>query len=150
MRADSRMANTSTRVPGLLSWQDVERYQSLDPQNGRLRWLIDDLEDRRAFELLWVPPSMHYYDTGSVYEITRSSRLHQAPDLLRLAGGTEGRLVAGQLRIRAPRLCEPRTTVTRSITDGVVASGSRSAPSERTAAESPWRARPQAPVAPPR
>ena len=54
--------------PGLLSWQDVERYQSLDPQNGRLRWLIDDLEDRRAFELLWVPPSMRYYDTGSVYE----------------------------------------------------------------------------------
>ena len=54
--------------PGLLSWEDVERYQRLDPQNGRLRWLIDDLEDRRAFELLWVPPSIRYYDTGSVYE----------------------------------------------------------------------------------
>ena len=54
--------------PGLLSWEDVERYQSVDPQNGRLRWLIKDLEDSRAFELLWVPPSIRYYDTGSVYE----------------------------------------------------------------------------------
>ena len=54
--------------PGLLSWADVERYQRVDPQNGRLRWLIDDLECHRAFELLWVPPSFRYYDTGSVYD----------------------------------------------------------------------------------
>ena len=54
--------------PGLLSWEEVERYQRVDPQNGRLRWLLDDLERRRAFDLLWVPPSIRYYDTGSVYE----------------------------------------------------------------------------------
>ena len=60
--------------PGLLSWEDVESYQRLDPQNGRLRWLIDDLECRRAFDLLWVPPSMRYYDTGSVYESPEARR----------------------------------------------------------------------------
>lgn len=54
--------------PGLLNWDDIEAYQQIDPQNGRLRWLIDDLERQRAFELLWVPPSMRYYDAGSVYE----------------------------------------------------------------------------------
>ena len=54
--------------PGLLSWDDVEAYRRVDPQNGRLRWLLNDLERRRAFELLWIPPSMRYYDTGSVYE----------------------------------------------------------------------------------
>lgn len=54
--------------PGLLSWDDVEEYRQIDPQNARLRWLLDDLERRRAFELLWVPASMRYYDTGSVYE----------------------------------------------------------------------------------
>lgn len=54
--------------PGLLSWDDVEAYQSIDPQNGRLRWLIDDLNRHRAFELLWIPPSLRYYETGSVYE----------------------------------------------------------------------------------
>ena len=54
--------------PGLLNWEDVERYRRVDPQNGRLRWLLDDLEGCRAFDLLWVPPSIRYYDTGSVYE----------------------------------------------------------------------------------
>lgn len=54
--------------PGLLDWEDVDRYAEVDPQNGRLRWLLEDLESRRAFELLWVPPSLRYYDTGSVYE----------------------------------------------------------------------------------
>ncbi len=54
--------------PGLLDWQDVERYREIDPQNGRLRWLLGDLDAHRAFELLWLPPSIRYYDTGSVYE----------------------------------------------------------------------------------
>ncbi len=60
--------------PGLLSWSDVESYQRVDSQNGRLRWLIDDLERHRAFELLWVPPSIRYYDTGSVYESPEARR----------------------------------------------------------------------------
>ena len=59
--------------PGLLSWDDVEDYRRIDPQNARLRWLLDDLERRRAFELLWVPASMRYYDTGSVYESPEAS-----------------------------------------------------------------------------
>ena len=54
--------------PGLLSWDDVEAYRKIDPQNGRLRWLLDGLEHHRAFELLWIPPSMRYYETGSAYE----------------------------------------------------------------------------------
>ena len=59
--------------PGLLSWDDIEAYRRIDPQNARLRWLLDDLERRRAFELLWVPASMRYYDTGSVYESPEAS-----------------------------------------------------------------------------
>ena len=54
--------------PGLLNWADIEAYELIDPQNGRLRWLLNDLEGHRAFELLWIPPSLRYYDTGSVYE----------------------------------------------------------------------------------
>ncbi len=68
--ADGRLADEGRLDPGpgLLSWEDVEAYQRIDPQNGRLRWLLEDLERHRAFELLWVPPSLRYYDTGSVYE----------------------------------------------------------------------------------
>ncbi len=54
--------------PGLLSWEDVEAYEAVDPQNGRLRWLLEDLDHHRAFDLLWMPPSLRYYDTDSVYE----------------------------------------------------------------------------------
>ena len=59
--------------PGLLSWGDVEAYRHVDPQNGRLRWLMDDLESHRSFELLWIPPSIRYYDTGSVYESSEAA-----------------------------------------------------------------------------
>jgi hypothetical protein len=54
--------------PGLLNWHDIETYERVDPQNARLRWLLEELADQRAFELLWVPASMRYYDAGSVYE----------------------------------------------------------------------------------
>jgi hypothetical protein len=60
--------------PGLLSWDDVEEYRRIDPQNGRLRWLLDDLECSHAFELLWIPPSMRYYDTESVYEAPEAAQ----------------------------------------------------------------------------
>ncbi len=68
--ADGRLADEDRLDPGpgLLSWEDVEAYRRIDPQNGRLRWLLEDLERHRAFEMLWVPPSLRYYDTGSVYE----------------------------------------------------------------------------------
>jgi hypothetical protein len=61
--------------PGLLSWADVEAYRSVDPQNGRLRWLLEDLERQHAFELLWMPPSLRYYDTGAVYEESEAASL---------------------------------------------------------------------------
>lgn len=54
--------------PGLLDWDGVDAYQPLDPENGRLRWLLDDLRAHNAFDLLWIPPSMRYYDAGTVYE----------------------------------------------------------------------------------
>ena len=68
--ADGRFAHDAglNPGPGLLNWDDVEAYRHIDPQNGRLRWLLDDLQRHRAFELLWIPPSLRYYDTGSVYE----------------------------------------------------------------------------------
>lgn len=56
--------------PGLLDWNEIEQYEELDPQNGRLRWLIDDLRAHDAFDLLWIPPSLRYYDAGTVYEGT--------------------------------------------------------------------------------
>lgn len=54
--------------PGLLDWSTVTNYQPVDAQNARLRWLIEDLHSHHAFDLLWIPPSLRYYDSGSIYE----------------------------------------------------------------------------------
>jgi len=58
--------------PGLLDWDDVDSYEELDPQNGRLRWLIDDLKAHHAFEMLWMPPSLPYYKADTIYEDDKS------------------------------------------------------------------------------
>jgi hypothetical protein len=46
---------------GLLSRDEIERYRRLDPANARLRSLHHDLIQRGAWQLLWVPPSLPYY-----------------------------------------------------------------------------------------
>ena len=63
-----RLPELAEPGPGLLDWDAVARYGAINPQNARLRWLIDDLRRHRAFELLWIPASLPYYSTGSVYE----------------------------------------------------------------------------------
>ena len=57
-----------TPGPGLLDWSTVANYRPVDAQNARLRWLIEDLHSHQAFDLLWIPPSLRYYDSGSIYE----------------------------------------------------------------------------------
>ena len=57
-----------TPGPGLLDWTTIANYRPVDAQNARLRWLIEDLHSHNAFDLLWIPPSLRYYDSGSVYE----------------------------------------------------------------------------------
>ncbi len=46
---------------GLLSREEIEKYQRIDPANARLRSLYDDLIGRKAWRLLWIPPSLPYY-----------------------------------------------------------------------------------------
>jgi hypothetical protein len=46
---------------GWLDRLDLERYRSLDPSNARLRCLSRDTIERGACRLLWIPPSLPYY-----------------------------------------------------------------------------------------
>ena len=78
--------------PGLLNWDDVEAYDSEStPRTLGCDGLSRTLQRQRAFELLWVPPSMRYYDAGSVYESPEAVRVHEAADLLGLDGRPQGR-----------------------------------------------------------
>lgn len=45
----------------MLSWQNIQSYQPLDPANARLRALLQDTVDTGSWRLLWLPPSLPYY-----------------------------------------------------------------------------------------
>lgn len=51
----------------MLNREEIERYQKLDPANARLRALHGDTIQRGAWRLLWVPPSLPYYEPGGAY-----------------------------------------------------------------------------------
>ncbi|MGH2556298.1 MAG: C-terminal helicase domain-containing protein [Actinomycetota bacterium] len=50
-----------------LPWDLVERYADLDPANPRLRALLAETIERGAWRLLWIPPSIPYYEPGGAY-----------------------------------------------------------------------------------
>lgn len=52
---------------GLLNWEDIEAYRPIPLASARLRWLLGELQRQKAFELLWVPPSMPYYELAGAY-----------------------------------------------------------------------------------
>ncbi len=54
---------------GLLSLkrQDVEAYKRIDPGNSRLRSLLDDTVGKGLASLLWLPPSVPYYEPAGVH-----------------------------------------------------------------------------------
>ncbi|MGE5550803.1 MAG: helicase-related protein [Bacteroidota bacterium] len=52
----------------MLPWEMVETYSRIDPGNAKLRTLMGQKVDTGAWRLLWLPPSMPYYETpGSPY-----------------------------------------------------------------------------------
>lgn len=51
----------------LLPWQDVTAYAKIDPGNARLRSLFADVIESGAWQLLWIPPSLNYYQPAGVY-----------------------------------------------------------------------------------
>jgi hypothetical protein len=48
----------------LLPWDDIETYDEVDPGNARLRSLFSGTIGVNAWKLLWLPPSLPYYDLG--------------------------------------------------------------------------------------
>ena len=48
----------------LLPWKDIEAYDEIGPGNARLRSLFSGTIGTNAWKLLWLPPSLSYYDLG--------------------------------------------------------------------------------------
>jgi hypothetical protein len=51
----------------LLQPDEVEQYATIPAQNGRLRQLLADTIDSGAWKLLWIPPSLPYYQLGGAF-----------------------------------------------------------------------------------
>jgi hypothetical protein len=48
----------------LLNWREINSYQRVDPTNAKLRTLIEQTIGREAWKLLWIPPSLPYYEVS--------------------------------------------------------------------------------------
>ncbi len=45
----------------LLPWEAMRKYQKVDPCNAKLRALLANTIEKKAWQLLWIPPSLPYY-----------------------------------------------------------------------------------------
>ena len=54
-------------APALLSREEIEKYRKLDAGNARLRALHEDTIQRGAWRLLWMPPSLPYYEPSGSF-----------------------------------------------------------------------------------
>jgi hypothetical protein len=74
--SDSELTETLGKFPELmLSWDDVERYAELDPANARLRALLSDTIGAAMWRLLWLPPSLPYYELKGPFEAQNAGDL---------------------------------------------------------------------------
>lgn len=51
----------------LLPWHEIVAYAEIDPGNARLRSLLADTIGHGTWQLLWIPPSLPYYQPAGVY-----------------------------------------------------------------------------------
>ena len=64
----SHLANViSTSSNLLLSRQEFSTYAKVDPCNARLRGLLADTIGVGSWKLLWIPPSLTYYQLGGAF-----------------------------------------------------------------------------------
>jgi hypothetical protein len=36
----------------------INKFKEVEPRNSRLRWMLDDLDEAGAFDVLWIPPAL--------------------------------------------------------------------------------------------
>ncbi|QEG27767.1 ATP-dependent helicase HepA [Gemmata obscuriglobus] len=72
---EETLAGILSETPDLLlSWKDVSAYQAVDPGHAGLRKLAAETVGAGAWELLWVPPSLPYYQPAGAFAGERAGR----------------------------------------------------------------------------
>ena len=73
LREGDRTLAKALRGRQPLTLAALDGYKKIDPLNGRLRWLVDDLAKDNAFDLLWIPPAMPQTTLSANFDQARSS-----------------------------------------------------------------------------
>ncbi|MGE0441440.1 MAG: helicase-related protein [Gemmatimonadales bacterium] len=60
-------ALVESRLPLVLPWESMTRYERIDPGNARMRWLVERTVGSGAWRLLWVRPSRPWYRLGGAF-----------------------------------------------------------------------------------
>jgi hypothetical protein len=66
-RSGRRSFEELIRDQRLLGWGEAESYRKIDPENARLRSLISEMLDAGSWRLLWIPPSLPYYELSAPF-----------------------------------------------------------------------------------
>ena len=73
--AAPKVASILNSTPDLLlSSKDIQSYRDIDPANTRMRWLVKDMIDNETWRLLWLSPSLPYYEPGGSFADERARR----------------------------------------------------------------------------
>jgi hypothetical protein len=45
----------------------IDSFKNVDPRNSRLRWMLNDLDEAGAFDVLWIPPALPQTELSGSY-----------------------------------------------------------------------------------
>lgn len=91
----------SAAASGLLSSPDTAAFKRLDPAHGRMRWLMENAFDGNLWKLLWLPPTLPYYELDDPFH--EAAKLSPTKSLLFSAWRVVPRVVAAILSHEAER-----------------------------------------------
>jgi hypothetical protein len=90
-------------VPGLLlDWRSLTAYRAVDPGNVRLRTLLNTTIGKGTWQLLWIPPSLPYYEFGFPFSLPEVGAFTKR--LVFSSWRVAPRVIAGLLSYEAERL----------------------------------------------
>ena len=71
---DGRRADLAgVRGAATIDWQAHKAYRAIDAGNPRMRTLFDEVIASEAWKLLWIAPSLPYYQLGGSYRNAASA-----------------------------------------------------------------------------
>ena len=73
-RADGELADLLAGLDDTIDWDEVARYEEIDPGNAKLRSFLTDVMDSGMWRWLWLPPALPYYSPGAPYDGPDASR----------------------------------------------------------------------------